>query len=85
MPDRILVVDDEESMCQFMKIMLSREGYDVQAEPSSQKALAKIKELWEGGQRNQANIAKAIGYPKATTNENIKRMLKAGTLSPQDQ
>ena len=44
MPDRILVVDDEESMCQFMQIMLSREGYDVQAEPSSQKALAKIKE-----------------------------------------
>jgi hypothetical protein len=49
------------------------------------QALAKIKELWEGGQQNQAEIAKAIDYPKATTNENIKRMLKAGTLSPLDQ
>jgi len=43
MPDRILVVDDEESMCRFMQIMLSREGYDVQAEPSSKHALDKIK------------------------------------------
>lgn len=49
------------------------------------QALAKIKELWEGGQQNQAKIAKVIDYPKATTNENIKRMLKAGTLSPLDQ
>jgi DNA-binding NtrC family response regulator len=44
MPDRILVVDDEESMCRFMQIMLSREGYDVQAEPSSRRALDKIKQ-----------------------------------------
>jgi len=49
------------------------------------QALAKIKELWEGGQKNQADIARAIDYPKATTTENIKRMLKAGTLSPLDQ
>ena len=49
------------------------------------QALAKIKELWEEGQQNQADIARAIDYPKATTNENIKRMLKAGTLSPQNQ
>ena len=48
-------------------------------------ALAKIKELWEGGQRNQAEIARVIGYDKATVNDNIRRMLKAGTLSPQDQ
>jgi hypothetical protein len=49
------------------------------------QALAKIKELWEGGQRNQAEIARVIGYDKATVNDNIRRMLKAGTLSPQDQ
>jgi len=42
MPDRILVVDDEESMCKFMRIMLAKEGYDVEAEPSALKALDKI-------------------------------------------
>lgn len=49
------------------------------------QALAKIKELWEGGQRNQAEIARVIGYDKATVNDNIRKMLKVGTLSPQDQ
>ena len=49
------------------------------------QALAKIKELWEGGQRNQAEIARVIGYDKSTVNDNIRKMLKAGTLSPQDQ
>jgi len=29
MPAKILVVDDEESMCRFMEIMLSKEGYQV--------------------------------------------------------
>lgn len=29
MPAKILVVDDEESMCRFMEIMLSKEGYLV--------------------------------------------------------
>jgi len=43
MPDRILVVDDEESMCKFMQIMLIKEGYAVDSEPSSAKALEKIK------------------------------------------
>jgi DNA-binding NtrC family response regulator len=30
MPGRILVIDDEESMCSFMSIMLSKEGYTVE-------------------------------------------------------
>ncbi|MCX6829249.1 MAG: sigma-54 dependent transcriptional regulator [candidate division Zixibacteria bacterium] len=29
MPGKILVVDDEQSMCDFMEIMLSKEGYEV--------------------------------------------------------
>ena len=49
------------------------------------QALAKIKELWEGGQRNQAEIARVIGYDKATVNDNIRKMLKVGTLSSKDQ
>lgn len=43
MADHIMVVDDEESMCKFMQIMLTKEGYAVEAEPSSRKALEKIK------------------------------------------
>lgn len=49
------------------------------------QALAEIKRLWEGGQRNQAEISRAIGYNKATVNDNIRRMIKAGTLSPLEQ
>lgn len=29
MPARILVIDDEDSMCNFMEIMLSKQGFDV--------------------------------------------------------
>ena len=49
------------------------------------QALAEIKRLWEGGQRNQAEIARQIGYNRATVFDNIKRMIKEGTLSPLDQ
>ncbi len=44
MADKILIVDDEESMCRFMQIMLSKEGYDVVSEPSSRKALARLED-----------------------------------------
>jgi hypothetical protein len=37
-------------------------------------ALAKTKELWQAGEHNAAKIAKEIGYPKATTWENIKKL-----------
>jgi len=36
---RILVVDDEESLCTFMKLMLSKEGYDVVTSVSAERAL----------------------------------------------
>jgi len=36
---RILVVDDEEGMCQFLKTMLSREGYEVLIAASGSEAL----------------------------------------------
>ncbi|MCD6097691.1 sigma-54-dependent Fis family transcriptional regulator [bacterium] len=37
---RILVVDDEESMCKFMRIMLSKSGYEVATALSAKEALA---------------------------------------------
>lgn len=40
---RILVVDDEESMRDFLSIMLHREGYHVEVAADGNKALARLK------------------------------------------
>jgi DNA-binding NtrC family response regulator len=40
---RILVIDDEASMGEFMQIMLGREGYDVTVETSAQSALKDLR------------------------------------------
>ncbi len=42
MPGRIFVVDDEESMCSFMEIMLQKEGYDVETSTHAPSAVDKI-------------------------------------------
>ena len=42
---RILVVDDEPSMGEFMKIMLGKEGYRVTFESSAQHALQVLRRL----------------------------------------
>ncbi len=39
---RILVVDDEESMCNFMEIMLRKEGYAVATAQSGRDAVAQL-------------------------------------------
>jgi len=44
MPASILVIDDEESMCNFMEIMLSREGYSVKATTDPENGVALLKE-----------------------------------------
>ena len=36
---RILVVDDEESMCQYLSILLQKEGYEVTTVNSGAEAL----------------------------------------------
>jgi predicted transcriptional regulator len=43
-------------------------------------ALNQIKTFWNEGERNRAEIARKIGYPKATTSATISRMIKAGEL-----
>ena len=40
---RILVVDDEESMCKFMEIMLKKEGYSVTTTQDPDSAIQRIK------------------------------------------
>ena len=39
---KVLVVDDETSLCQFMQIMLAKEGYDVTTLSSGQEALSRL-------------------------------------------
>jgi DNA-binding NtrC family response regulator len=41
MPGKVLVVDDEQSMCDFMEIMLSKEGYKVDKANSGKEAISK--------------------------------------------
>jgi DNA-binding NtrC family response regulator len=43
MAERILIVDDEESMCQYLSIMLQKEGYEVVAVRSGVDALREAK------------------------------------------
>jgi DNA-binding NtrC family response regulator len=40
---RIMVVDDEESMCKFMEIMLKKEGYQVSTNQHAPSALEMVK------------------------------------------
>jgi len=44
------------------------------------EAVEKIKQMWNSGLRNQTKIALEIGYPKSTTTENIREMIKKGDL-----
>ncbi len=41
--ERILIVDDEKSMCQFLTIMLRKEGYQITAAANGAKALEQYK------------------------------------------
>ncbi|HWR82987.1 MAG TPA: sigma-54 dependent transcriptional regulator [Candidatus Deferrimicrobium sp.] len=40
----ILVIDDEESMCNFMEIMLAKEGYQVDTVSSGSEGLSRLRE-----------------------------------------
>ena len=41
---RILVVDDEEGMCEFLHYLLEGEGYEVEVAHSGDQALTKVEE-----------------------------------------
>jgi len=42
--EKILIVDDEKSMCQYLSIMLKKDGYEVRTANSGKKAVAEVKE-----------------------------------------
>jgi len=41
---KVLIVDNEKSMCQYLSIMMRKEGYDVKTVHNGKKALQEIKE-----------------------------------------
>jgi len=41
--EKILIVDDEKSMCQYLSIMLKKEGYQVKTVSSGKKAVGEVK------------------------------------------
>ncbi len=43
MPAKILVIDDEDSMCNFMEIMLTKEGYQVDTTVSGNEGVTRLK------------------------------------------
>ena len=43
MPAKILVIDDEDSMCSFMEIMLVKEGYEVASTTSGLDGIDKLR------------------------------------------
>ena len=42
--EKILIVDDEDSMLQFLSILLAKDGYEVHIARSGKEALAKAEE-----------------------------------------
>ncbi|UCF06756.1 MAG: sigma-54-dependent Fis family transcriptional regulator [bacterium] len=42
--EKILIVDDEKSMCQYLSIMLRKEGYQVKTVNNGKKALSAVKD-----------------------------------------
>jgi len=43
MSAKILVIDDEDSMCSFMEIMLSKEGYEVSSTTSGSEGISRLR------------------------------------------
>ncbi|MDD3641922.1 MAG: response regulator, partial [Candidatus Krumholzibacteria bacterium] len=41
--ERILIVDDEKSMCQYLSIMLKKEGYQVKTVHNGAKAVSEVR------------------------------------------
>ncbi|MDZ7860107.1 MAG: sigma-54 dependent transcriptional regulator [Candidatus Krumholzibacteriota bacterium] len=41
--ERVLIVDDENSMCKYLSIMLNKEGYNVKTVNSGKRAISEIK------------------------------------------
>ncbi|MCP4647362.1 MAG: response regulator, partial [bacterium] len=73
---KILVVDDEESMCQYLSILLQKEGYDVQTANSGTSAL----KVMESGPVDL--VMTDIQMPKMDGIELLKSIKKSEPTTP---
>ncbi|MDH4157151.1 MAG: sigma-54 dependent transcriptional regulator [candidate division Zixibacteria bacterium] len=68
MSAKILVIDDEDSMCNFMEIMLSKEGYQVNSVNSGPEGIALLK------QKNYDLVIADLNMPEMTGIEVLKEV-----------
>lgn len=68
MPAKILVIDDEESMRNFMEIMLIKEGYEVETAPSGKTGIDYIK------QKNYDLVITDLNMPEMSGIEVLKEI-----------
>lgn len=68
MPTNILVIDDEDSMCNFMEIMLTKEGYKVETVISGRDAISLLKN------RNYDLVIADLHMPEMTGIEVLKEV-----------
>ncbi|MEA1980405.1 MAG: sigma-54 dependent transcriptional regulator [candidate division Zixibacteria bacterium] len=68
MQPRILVIDDEDSMCNFMKIMLSKEGFEVDSASSGMEGISFLK------QKNYDLVIADMNMPGMTGIEVLKEV-----------
>ncbi len=78
MPTRIMVVDDESSMCEFMRIMLTKEGYEVKSDTSAENALRML----ERTQRSDHKIDLVISDLMMPEMSGIDLLSKAKAIDP---
>lgn len=74
MPASILVIDDEDSMCNFMEIMLAKEGYSVDSTTSPPEGISWLK------QKNYDLVIADLQMPEMTGIDVLKtvKTFKAG-------
>ena len=68
MPAKILVIDDEDSMCNFMEIMLAKEGYQVNSVNSGPEGIILLK------QKNYDLVIADLNMPEMTGIEVLKEV-----------
>jgi DNA-binding NtrC family response regulator len=68
MPANILIIDDEDSMCNFMEIMLSKEGYTVDTTTSPVDGVKRLRE------KNYDLLIADLNMPKMTGIEVLREV-----------
>lgn len=74
-----MVVDDENSMCEFMRIMLSKEGYDVRSDTSASHALETLDKI----QQSKDKIDLVISDLMMPEMSGIDLLTKAKSIDPE--